>query len=97
MSELKTCRVAYRDSDGTVHSVDVVASTLYEAAVLGNKAFQIADWSENPIGFLEITVSAPVVKHQVSIAKLTAWLESARSPRELVMKTRLKEILGWKG
>ena len=97
MSELKTCKVAYRDGDGTTHCVEVVASTLYEAAVLGMKAFQIAEWSERSEGFLEVSVSAPAVKHQVSVSKLTAWLQSSgRSPRELGQKSKLKEILGWK-
>src|SRR5436305_6112832 len=91
VSELRSCKVSYRDSDGTTHCVEVVASTLYEAAVLGLKAFQIAEWSEVPRGFLEVSVSAPVVKHEVSISKLTAWLQSSgRSPRELVQKSRLK-------
>ena len=61
------------------------------------QAFQIAEWSEEPRGFLEVTVSSPAVKHEVSISKLTNWLQSSgRSPRELVQKSRLKEILGWK-
>ena len=95
MAELKTCKVAYTDTDGVRHTVDVTASTLYEAAVLGLKAFQIADWMDLPRGFLDITVSAPVVTHQVSIQKLTTWLQVVRSPQDLALKRRLKDILGW--
>ncbi len=65
VSELKSCRVSYRDMDGVVHSVQVTASSLYEAAALGLKALQTEDWSGAPTGSLEIVVSPPAVKHEM--------------------------------
>ena len=96
MPELKTCKVSYRDLEGIVHSAEVTASTLYEAAVLALKAFELTEWTEVPRGLLEVVVTAPVVKHQVAISQVTNWLRSVGSPREMMVKHRLKEILGWK-
>jgi hypothetical protein len=69
---------------------------LYEAAVLAMKAFEIAEWSELPRGTLEILVTSPAVKHEVSIAKVTSWLRVVRNPQDQVLKSRLREILGWR-
>jgi hypothetical protein len=40
MAALRSCTVSYRDSEGVTHTVDVSAASLYEAAVLGLKAFE---------------------------------------------------------
>jgi len=92
---LKTCKVSYRDGENITHSVEVTASSLYEAAVLAMKAFDIADWADQPRAFLQISVTAPVVKHEVSVEKLTTWLRCAGTPKEQMLKSRLREILGW--
>jgi hypothetical protein len=94
--ELRTCTVSYRDLEGITHTVEVSAASLYEAAVLGMKAFEQLRWSDNPVGCMEVTVRSPAVKHQVPVIKVTNWLRIAgRSPREMALKSRLKEILGW--
>jgi hypothetical protein len=93
---LKTCRVSYRDPDRVTHTVDVTASSLYEAAVLAIKAFEIAEWVDLPRGSLEISVTSPAVKHEVSIAKVTNWLQAVRTPQDQILKNRLREILGWR-
>ena len=94
MPELRTCTVSYRDMEGVTHSVDVSAASLYEAAVLGLKAFEQMGWADHPVGFMEIAVKSPAVKHQVPVVKVTNWLRTAgRTPRDVALKTRLKEIL----
>jgi hypothetical protein len=62
----KTCTVSFREPDGTIHTVDVTASTVYEAAVRAIRAFRDEEWSMSPVfraGVLEIFVKQPVVKH----------------------------------
>ena len=95
MAELRTCTVAYKDMEGVVHTVDVSASSLYEAAVLGLKAFEQAGWSDHPVGETEITVKSPAVKHRVPVVRVTSWLRSAGSPTEVALKSRLRDMLGW--
>ena len=52
-------------------------------------------WADHPVGYMEITVRSPAVKHRVPVVQVTNWLRSAGSPREVALKSRLKEILAW--
>ena len=36
------------------------------------------------------------VKHQIPVVRVTNWLRSAGTPRDVALKSRLREILGWK-
>jgi hypothetical protein len=81
--------------EGITHTVEVTASSLYEAAVLGMKAFEQSGWADHPVGCMEIMVRSTAVKHRVPVVQVTNWLTSAGSPRETALKSRLKEILGW--
>jgi hypothetical protein len=54
--ELRSCTVSYKDMEGITHTVEVTASSLYEAAVLGMKAFEQSGWADHPVGCMEITV-----------------------------------------
>ena len=94
MSELRTCTVSYKDVEGVTHTVEVSASSLYEAAVLGLKAFEQTGWSDHPVGEMEIVAKSPAVKHRVPVVKVTNWLRSAGSPKDVALKTRLRAILG---
>jgi len=43
---------------------------------------------------LTVTVQSPTVRHEVSAARVSAWLKSSgRSPREQTLKGRLRMIL----
>lgn len=42
---LKSCRVAVSDTEETEHSVEVSASTLYEAVALGLHSIRTSEWS----------------------------------------------------
>jgi hypothetical protein len=81
--------------EGVTHSVDVSASSLYEAAVLGLKAFEQTGWADHPVGSMEIVVKSPAVKHRVAVAQVMNWLRSAGRPKETAQKARLRAILGW--
>jgi hypothetical protein len=75
----KTCTVSFREPDGTIHTVDVTASTVYEAAVRAIRAFRDEEWSMSPVfraRVLEIFVKQPVVKHVVQVDLLKDWRQS---------------------
>jgi hypothetical protein len=93
--ELRSCTVSYKDMEGITHTVEVTASSLYEAAVFGMKAFEQSGWADHPVGCMEITVKSPAVKHRVPVVQVTNWLRSSGSPRDVALKSRLKGILGW--
>jgi hypothetical protein len=93
----RSCVVSFTDSEGVTHSVEIAASTLYEAAVLAMAEFRrhgFADATLGPATTLTVRVKAPEAAHVVSIGKVQAWLERvATSPREQVEKNRLKYLL----
>ena len=71
--EIRSCRVSYQDSDGIRRSVEVTAETLYESAVLGIKALELANWSSAPI-MIDVTVKAPETTHTIKTTALSSWL-----------------------
>ena len=48
--ELRTCSVSYKDMEGVTNTVEITASSLYEAAVLEMKAFEQSRWGRPPGG-----------------------------------------------
>jgi len=80
------------------HAVEVSASSLYEAAALAIAEFRrcgFTDANPGPATRLSVAVKAPATTHEVCVGKLQDWLSgSAKSPKELVLKNRLKELMG---
>lgn len=95
MGNLRSCRVTFKDPGHLEHSVEVMAESLYEAAVLAIKAFKSQDWGLPPgrATRLQIEVLQPVVRHELSVGKLQDWLSSTGSPRDVIQKARLRELL----
>lgn len=97
---VQTCSVTFRDLEGTSHSVDVVAETLYEAAGLALQAFRQAKFIDPDPGSatrLEVEVRSPAVRHTVTMNQLRKWATSGSSdPRDAVRKKRVAEVLGAK-
>jgi len=93
----RSCTVSFTDSEGVTHSAEVAASSLFEASVLGMAALQKAGIDPIVLGDharLTVTVQSPTVRHEVSAARVSAWLKSSgRSPREQTLKGRLRMIL----
>src|SRR5688500_13543855 len=92
----KTCTVTVRDSNGSRHSVQVLAESLYEAAAQGLKLLRDAEWVDTlgPMTRLHLQVQEPMVVHEVTIQQLQRWLDGAPiSPHEAVRKAKLKSIL----
>jgi hypothetical protein len=84
---------------GVSHTVEVTASTLYEAVAQGLAAIEGQAWvvSEIAQGLNVVKVSAaPVrVEHEVRLIDFTKWLErKGGSPRDISDRQRIRSILG---
>jgi hypothetical protein len=93
----KTCTVTLTDVRGPPHSVEVLAESLFEAAALGLKLLQDDGWVDKPgpATRLEVQVTAPAVRHEVTVQQIQRWFEGASiSPNEMVRKAKLKAMLG---
>lgn len=89
---LRTCIVSYSDATCT-SSVEVVAVTLHEAAVLGIRAMDVP---RNRLHLLsiDVTIKAPEVHRSITGAVLSAWLaQPGKTPKEQALKIRLSDIL----
>jgi hypothetical protein len=97
---LKTCIVTFTDLEGSRHSVEVMADSLFEAAALALRAMAQAEFIEpNPgaASQLEIQVRPPLVSHSVTVGQVRRWIESGSSdPRVAIKKARLAEMLAAK-
>jgi hypothetical protein len=94
----QTCRVSFTDGEGIMHAVQVPAASLFEAAALAVAEFRrcgfMNDAALGPATRLTVTVKAPVSVHELPLGKLMSWLESGvKSPREEVLRNRLREVL----
>ncbi len=93
-----SCRVAFTDGAGVTHSVAVSASSMYEAAAMGLAEFKKCGFAmamAGPGTRLTITVEAPSTMHELTVARLQAWLDaSSKTPRERAVKVRLRQTLG---
>ena len=81
------------DSENIRHSVEVTASTLYEAAVMAINEFRRCGFTSNapgPATRLTVAVKIPATSHEVQWGKIEAWLQSAGKPNEQAMKGRLR-------
>jgi hypothetical protein len=89
---LRTCVVSYHDRNFR-HSVEVMAETLHEAAVLGISAMNVPRDRLHLLS-IRICVKSPDVHHEITGAALGAWLaQPGKTPREQALKTRLGELM----
>ena len=90
---MATCVVSYLDTSGIRHSVEVDAQSLYEAAVMAIRIFREHDCEPREANRLEIEVRSSVV-HTLTIRKIHDWLNGgAKTPKEAVMKEKLRALL----
>ncbi len=89
---LRTCVVSYCDRD-CKRSVEVLAETLHEAAVLGIAALELPRDTLHLIS-VDVAIKAPVVYRSITGAGLCAWLsQPGKDENESALKTRLGRIL----
>jgi hypothetical protein len=95
---VRSCRVTVQDFDGTSHTAEVTASSLFEAVAQGLSALRKNEWVEGieeRFGFVKVSVADVRVEHQVKIADFMRWLERpGRTPREITHRLRIRAILG---
>lgn len=93
-----SCRVSFTDGAGVTHTVAVSASSLYEAAALAVSEFKrngFALATVGPATRLTVVVEPPATTHELTVARLQAWLEaSGKTPREQATKVTLRQLLG---
>jgi hypothetical protein len=95
---VRSCRVTIQDLEGTTHSVEVTAESLYEAVAQGLAALRGREWIAglHQQGTVKVSVADVRVEHHVRLADFTQWLEKpgAKSPRELIQRKRARSVLG---
>jgi hypothetical protein len=85
--------VSFVDLDGIRHSVEVNAESLYEAAALATRTFRQHNCAPGLITKLDAEIRSSVT-HTVTLQKVQDWLDTGpRSPREFVLKERLRALL----
>jgi hypothetical protein len=88
-----SCSVSFLDTEGLRHTVEVEAESLYEAAVLAIRIFRQHDCEPGQSSRLEVEVKSSVT-HVLTPKKIQEWLNGgARTPKEAVMKERLRALL----
>ena len=87
------CIVSFLEPSGIRHTVEVEAKSLFEAAVLAVSIFKEHDCEPGQISQLDVEVRKSVT-HTITLKKIHDWLNGgARSPKEAVMKERLRGLL----
>jgi hypothetical protein len=94
----KFCRVTVSDMNDTAHTVQVTASTLYEAIARGLAAIRGNDWVggiAQGFNVVKVSVASVPVEHEVRMGDFEKWLErEGGSPREVADRHRVRSILG---
>ena len=96
--ELRLCRVSVSDMEGVRHSVEVTASTLYEAVALGLAAIRGEEWAGEifeGLNTVDVTVIPVPVTHWVLMQDFRRWMDrKGGAPREISHRDRIRRILG---
>ena len=94
---LRSCAVTITDARGVRHTVDVVAESLLEAAVLGVQVLRRDGWIDGVVGGatkIDVEVRELVTRHTVTMQQIERWLTGATiSPNERVKKDRVRALL----
>jgi hypothetical protein len=84
--------------DGVTHTVEVTATTLYEAVAQGLAAIRGNEWVAGiaqGLNVVKVSVADVRVEHEVKLMEFSKWLERAGgSPREIGDRRRIRSILG---
>jgi len=98
---MRQCRVTVNDMEGVRHSVEVTASTLYEAVAMGLAAIRGEEWAgeiAEGLNGVGVTVILVPVVHTVIMQDFRKWLDrKGGAPREISQRERIRQILGLAG
>ncbi len=94
---LRTCKVSCFDLKEVKYTVEVSAGSVYEAVAQALRIFRDNEWVED-IGRgqtpISVKVKHPEIEHTVRVQDFERWLETTpRSPAEMLLKNRLRELL----
>ena len=96
---LRLCRVTVCDMEGVKHSVEVTASTLYEAVALGLSAIRQQDWAgeiAQGLNSVDVNVTAVPVTHSVKMQDFNKWLSrTGGTPSDISQRKHIRRILGF--
>jgi hypothetical protein len=98
---VRSCRVTITDMEGVAHTVEVTASSLYEAVAQALTALRGKEWVVGiPDGFapVKVRVLDIPVDHEVKMKDFTSWLDRrGNSPKEAMDRKKIRGILGLSG
>jgi len=98
---LRLCRVTVCNLEGVKHSVEVTASTLYEAVALGLVAIREQDWAgeiAEGLNTVDVSVTAVPVLHSVRMQDFNKWLSrKGGTPSVIRQRKHIRQILGLGG
>ena len=98
---LRQCRVTVSDMEGVRRTVEVTASTLYEAVALGLAAVRGDEWASEiaeGLNTVEAIVITVPVTHSVTMQDFRKWMDrKGGAPREVLHRERIRHILGLAG
>jgi len=84
--------------EGVAHTVEVTASSLFEAVALGLVALRGNRWVTGiPDGFapVKVRVMEVSVEHEVTMKDFTTWLDRrGTTPKEVTDRKKICDILG---
>lgn len=92
----RTCSISFKDHRGIVHTAEVEAEWLYEAAVLAICRLNDDPWLEKigPATVLDIEIRNPATRHAISLQQVERWLAGATTNANEAVKTaKLKALL----
>jgi hypothetical protein len=78
VSAVRNCRVSLRDLQGTTHSIEVRATTLFEAAAAAVAVFRQEGWGAEaltPNAMIRVEVLLPPVVHNEGAREVGAGIE----------------------
>jgi hypothetical protein len=96
------CRVSYKDAEGTDHSVEVEADSLYEAVALAVSEFrqgEIISAPPGPMTEFYVTVQRKPIEHRIRLNRVTAWAEPTTrdGPAGITKRQHVRALLGQTG
>jgi len=95
---LRSCRVTVCDMQGVKHSLEVTASTLYEAVALGLAAIREQDWAGEiaaGLNTVDVSVTTVPVMHSVKMQDFNKWLaRTGGTPNDISQRKHIRRILG---
>src|SRR5581483_4824810 len=93
---VRACVVTFSGERGVLHSVEVTAESLFEAAALALSIFRTSEWADQigPGAELHVTVKHPETTHRVTLGQIRRWCDGvAVSPNEVLKRHRVKTLI----